>query len=167
MANNSSTTGESDNVVSARDATDHDAAVIEALAAMGRTEALPERGGEMLLVHDKADEAFVELLQRHADPQHLVVVGQIDDVVVGYGLAQTQVLGGIHSAMIHELFVHPDARMVGVAASMLQHVIAWAVDGGCDVIESHVLPGNRAAKNFFERVGMVTRKMQVSARLAK
>lgn len=152
-------------VVSARTAVREDEATILVLGQLARDEAFPERGGELLLLHDNGDIAFDERLQAaHGDDQ-LVVVGAIDSVVVGYAIARQQSQGGVRSAMIEEIMVHPEARSVGVAAAMLQQVIDWARRGKCDVIESQVLPGNRSAKNFFERVGMVTRKMQVSARL--
>lgn len=152
-------------MIEAREASEADSEVLVTLAEMARDEARPERGGELLLVHDNEDLAAVARLEQAAGTGHLSVVGLIDDVVVGYALAQQHERGGIRSVMIDELFVHVEARGVGVGAAMLSEVQGWARAHGCDVIESQVLPGNRAAKNFFERVGMVTRKMQVSARL--
>ena len=67
--------------------------------------------------------------------------------------------------MIEELVVHPRAQAIGVGSEILAQVRSWAIATSCQAIESQVLPGNRAAKNFFERVGMKTRKMRVSADL--
>jgi GNAT superfamily N-acetyltransferase len=67
--------------------------------------------------------------------------------------------------MIDELIVHPQAQAIGVGSEILAEVRRWATAHQCEALESQVLPGNRAAKNFFERVGMKTRKMRVSADL--
>ena len=124
----------------------------------------PERGGRLLLDHDRL--AIEDPAARHAalldSDDATVVVGCIDDTVVGYALAQLSVTANGHLCMIDELLVAPQAQAIGVGSAMLEAVIGWAEARGCEAIESQVLPGNRAAKNFFERLGMKTRKMRVS-----
>ncbi|MEM7092925.1 MAG: GNAT family N-acetyltransferase [Actinomycetota bacterium] len=152
--------------VTARVAGDDDRDVVLTLAADARSEARTERGGPMLLDHDlegrpassRLDKAFVDEHQR-------VWVGEIDGVPVGYAVAVCVDGGDVRVARLDELFVHQRARNLGVAAAMLAAVEAWGVAGGCHAVESQVLPGNRAAKNFFERLGMVTRRMVVSRAL--
>lgn len=139
-------------------------ATVLALAEQARAETRPDRGGELLLDHDWAGVAASERLAHAAsDPDQRILVGRIDGVVVGYGVARGSEQGSVRLAMIDELYVHPDARGIGVAAAILSEVRAWAVETACVAIESQVLPGNRDAKNFFERVGMKTRQMRVSA----
>lgn len=119
-----------------------------------------ERGGRWHLDHDLVDD------QPWPAPDDHLVVGCIDDAVVGFGRAHLSPAStGEVLAVVSELVVHPDARSIGVGSAVLAAIEAWAVSNGCAAIESHVLPGNRAAKNFFERVGMKTRKMRVSADL--
>ena len=89
-------------------------------------------------------------------------MGSIDETVVGYALAEVRKTSSGQLCMIDELLVDPAARAVGVGSAMLESVLEWAIANDCQAIESQVLPGNRAAKNFFERLGMKTRKMRVS-----
>ena len=55
------------------------------------------------------------------------------------------------------IFVEPAARGVGVGESMLGVVVSWALDHGCSGFDAPALPGNRAAKSFFERMGFQSR----------
>lgn len=143
-----------------------DLGCIVELALLGADELAGQRGGELLIFHDLGRVAEPD---RYAaalgDSRSCLAVGLVDQVVVGYALAGLADETGHDICMIEELFVHANARGVGVGARLLAQVRWWGVKAGCKVLESHVLPGNRAAKNFFERVGMVTRKMRVSAEL--
>ena len=151
-------------LVSTREATEHDldrTATIDAAAFVGLRD---ERGGRWLLDHDSDQASATERHQAAlAAAERCLVVGCIDDVVVGYAVASLSATVDGQLCMIDELVVHPEARAIGVGSAMLERVHAWAVENDCQAIESFVLPGNRAAKNFFERVGMKTRKMRVSA----
>ena len=92
-----------------------------------------------------------------ADELHEVVVGTVDDAVVGYAVAR----GGGPVAAIEELFVERDAREVGVAEALVNHLLDWARQAGCRGIDGFALPGDRATKNLFERFGMVARAIIV------
>lgn len=136
------------------------------LADLAMSTVRDERGGRWHLDHDQDG---TTALHRHtaavqAAAQHLVV-GCVDGVVVGYGLAYLSATTDGQLCMIDELVVHPEAQAIGVGSEILAVVRLWAIENDCQAIESQVLPGNRAAKNFFERVGMKTRKMRVSADL--
>lgn len=150
----------------ARPASEQDLAVLDELAELARTEAYPTRGGRLLFDHDYGDVPAPERLRQSllADAAGLWI-GELDGVPVGYASATLVDKGTVRVAMIDTLFVHPDARGVGVAASMLEAVRSWAVAAGAETLESQVLPGNRNAKNFFERTGMITRQMRVSMEL--
>jgi ribosomal protein S18 acetylase RimI-like enzyme len=153
-------------LVTARPATSAECTLTAALADQAMVTVRDERGGRWHLDHD-AD--AVSPHERHSsavqDVNQHVVVGCIDGAVVGYGLAYLSPTIDGQLCMIDELIVHPQAQAIGVGSEILAEVRRWALANDCQAIESQVLPGNRAAKNFFERVGMKTRKMRVSADL--
>ena len=155
-----------DDIASARPAADSDLSCVLELARLAMDELGDQRGGELLLFRDLANIAEAgRYLTGLEEDRYLLVVGLLDGAVVGYALAAVSATAGHQLCMIEELFVHVEARGIGVGARLLTLIREWAERAGCRTIESHVLPGNRAAKNFFERVGMVTRKMQVSTNL--
>jgi GNAT superfamily N-acetyltransferase len=153
-------------LVTARPATSAECALTAALADQATVTVRDERGGRWHLDHDvvgvSPHEGHASAVQ---DVNRQVAVGCIDGTVVGYGLAYLSPTADGQLCMIDELVVHPQAQAIGVGSEILAEVRRWAVMNGCQAIESQVLPGNRAAKNFFERVGMKTRKMRVSADL--
>ena len=149
-------------LVASRIATADDRSLVERLERSAEAEARPERGGELLL---EVDRPLIAARDAAAGEQAVTVVGLIDGVVVGYARCRQLATGSHRVASIDDLYVHPEARGVGVGASMLLLLRDWASEHGCTHIESQVLPGNREAKNFFERMGMVTRRMQVSTAL--
>lgn len=153
-------------LAAARPATDEDLEIIARLGQMAVAELETERGGALMLHHDLGEVGDGSRYQQalRGESERLIV-GTVDEVVVGFGRAVIEASPTVSACLIEELYVHPDARGVGVAARMLTDLRGWAADRRCEFIESHVLPGNRAAKNFFERLGMVTRKMRVSVDL--
>lgn len=152
--------------VVARPATAEHLSTILTLAGLARAESHDERGGELLfdLTHTSVGQA-----ERYeaalGDADQALVVGEVNGATVGFATAHLERGASKTICAIDELFVHPQARSVGVGAALLQQMQAWARTHSCTHVESQVLPGNRAAKNFFERVGMVTRAMRVSAPL--
>lgn len=141
--------------VSTRRATDGDAEAIADLRVAARSEVAPERGGELLL----------DSWPYTDQPSDITHVGLIGSVVVGYVVAGVEQGNDHRLCFVRELYVASPARTVGVGSAMLAVTIDAAQLAGCTAIESQVLPGNRAAKNFFERLGLVTRHMRVSRRL--
>lgn len=92
----------------------------------------------------------------------LVLVGTIDDVVVGYARAERrQLADGSLLAALTDIYVEPEARGVGVGELLLDESVAWARKQGCSGIDSVALPGMRDTKNFFEAAGLVTRVLTV------
>lgn len=126
-----------------------------------------DRGGRWHLEHDAPSQDLLGAHQHSfARADGLVVVGCVDNVVVGFARAELSESIDGRLCMIEELVVDPPARGIGVGSEMLAEVRRWAVEHDCLALESQVLPGNRAAKNFFERLGMKTRKMRVSTDLS-
>jgi GNAT superfamily N-acetyltransferase len=114
---------------------------------------------------EPVDEIFGTLVE---DPDALVLVGTIDDVAIGY-LAATVVTPLPQAAAeplgrVHDLFVEPDAREVGVGEALLSAAIEWFAGRGVVHADIRVLPGHRAAKNFCEENGFVARALIMHAR---
>lgn len=153
----------------ARAATTDDLADLAGLAELAVESRLAERGGpdwEERSDRDKWRRAGLASVLE-ADEERLVV-GTFVESVVGFGRCRTEDLqSGRRVGVVEELFVLPDARSVGVGEAMMTLLLEWCVEQGCDAIESIALPGNRAAKNFFERFGLVARAIVVKRSLTE
>lgn len=91
-----------------------------------------------------------------------VLVGTLDDVVVGYAVLRVEVLDdGGRLAVVDDLYVEPGARGVGVGEGLMGELVRLATDYGCIGIDALALPGNRATKNFFEASGLTARAIVV------
>jgi ribosomal protein S18 acetylase RimI-like enzyme len=149
-------------VESARSATVGDLDVVMACLAGLRDELEPMRGGLVWARHDRRTDlddadAVAALLAAAASE---VVVGMIDDTIVGVGLAEAVALrDGGTLGVIHELYVLPEAREVGVGEAIVNELIARLDARGCIGIDAFALPGHRATKNFFEEQGFVARQL--------
>jgi GNAT superfamily N-acetyltransferase len=124
-------------------------------AAVGELDG--QRGGALLAGVLTRPEVAAYLTEAIENPDHLVVVGMIDEVQVGLASVVCQrdrreIVGNLEL-----VYVDPAARQVGVAELMLEVVIAWCRRAGCIGIDAPALPGNRAAKTFFEGKGFLAR----------
>jgi GNAT superfamily N-acetyltransferase len=155
-------------VEGARTATDDDLGELVRLAKDGVTAMRDQRGGALWLAHladDRVeDDGFRALL---ADEAHEVVLGTLDDVAVGYAVAERTEIRSprtgevVPLAVIRQLYVEPGARAVGVGEALVEHRLDWARAAGCTGIEGFALPGDRDTKNLFERFGLVARAILV------
>jgi GNAT superfamily N-acetyltransferase len=146
-------------VEAVRSATPEDLPALVALAGSMAAELTPMRGGRIWAVREARpgppDEAYGKLL---TDPSACVVVGTLDDVVVGFGVATVEPLtDGGKLGVVGELFVDEEARAVGVGEGMLESLVAFCRREGCVGVDAFALPGHRAAKNFFEESGFTAR----------
>jgi ribosomal protein S18 acetylase RimI-like enzyme len=142
-----------------RAATPEDLPAIVGLVEALRAELTPMRGGRIWAVREARSgppaEAYGALL---TDPATCVVVGTIDDIVVGLGVASVEPLtDGARLGVVSELFVDAEARAVGVGEAMLEALVAFCTREGCVGVDAFALPGHRAAKNFFEESGFTAR----------
>lgn len=146
---------------SARPAVAVDVDGILALTTALRAELAQHRGGAWWIrTHDDAPPSAAGLHARLADPDGHLVVGCIDGLTVGYALAGIRRLAdGGRLAEITEVFVQPDARAVGVGERMIDEVLSWAGEQGCEGVDATALPGHRAAKSFFEAHGFLARSL--------
>ncbi len=97
-----------------------------------------------------------------APDDRLLLIGELDGVAVGYSAIERTALGdGTVIASIASLWVHEDARGVGVGAALMAAIEAHASSWGADGLDSRALPGDRVSKNFFESFGLVARAIHV------
>jgi ribosomal protein S18 acetylase RimI-like enzyme len=88
--------------------------------------------------------------------------------VGGFG---TTIMGSLmvsvtdNQAHIGHVFVVPEAREVGLADSLLQHVISVLRTKGITQVGAQALPGDRAMKNLFERHGLIAQTIIVGKSL--
>jgi len=142
-----------------RAATPEDLPAIVALVEALRAELTPMRGGGIWAVREARRgppaDAYGALL---TDPAACMVVGTLDAVVVGFGVATVEPLAdGRRLGVVAELFVDPEGRAVGVGEAMLEGLVAFCAREGCVGVDAFALPGHRAAKNFFEESGFTAR----------
>lgn len=151
----------------ARPATRNDLAVVVELAQEAVAELTPHRGGAVWSRREARRRPVGEGIAAQIDePEVHVVVGTIDDVVVGYGVSVPETLhDGARLRVVTDLYVLPEARGVGVGEAMMDHLVDAARAEGAVGIDSLALPGDRDTKNFFETFGLTARAIVVHRRL--
>jgi len=96
------------------------------------------------------------------DDAHLVV-GTIDEVVVGFALSTLDELlpqaEGERVGVVRLIYVAEPARAVGVGEGMLDGMMQWFRDRDIKRFDAIVSPGHRLAKNFFESAGFKARRI--------
>ena len=152
----------------ARRAADSDIAAVVELAAGAAAELAPRRGGYVWARLEARTEPLEQSLDRdHRSDDALVVVGTVDEAVVGYGVIR---LVGLHDGAmlgrVTDIYVTPEARGVGVGEAMMGELMDWARRRACIGVDSLALPGDRETKNFFETHGLVARSITVHRSLA-
>lgn len=131
------------------------------LAGAAVAELLRERGGPLWARREARDTLTPESLAVlvAADDVH-VVVGTIDDTVVGFAILEFEALrDGSLLGRLREIYVDPAARGVGVGEAMIRDVVVACAERGCAGIDALALPGQRATKNFFEASGFTARSL--------
>ena len=146
-----------------------DVAAIVELAGVMAAELTPMRGGRLWSVREaKAaplEDAYGSLIGR---PDAHLIVGTIDGVVVGFGAGEVELLrDGSRLGVITDLFVHPEAREVGVGEAMLDDLVGFFAARSCAAVDALALPGHRATKNFFEEGGFTARAIVMHHRLVE
>ncbi len=149
--------------IGARPATGDDIDVLVALDAAATAGIDGVRGGHMeTQLNGRRGDVSGRFSEELAAADHLVLVGTIDEVVVGHLVVRRDRLpDGSDIATVTDLFVQPPARGVGVGERLLAAAVDDANEHGCVGIDARALPGDRATKNFFESFGLVARSISV------
>lgn len=122
-----------------------DALHVAQLEQMARAAAVDYRGGAVWL------DQHPPVAEWGAAPNTWVAT--IDDAVVGY--LQLHLHGAV--AEVAQVFVHPEARELGLGDALLEAAMTHARQAGCTAIEAVALPGDRDTKNLYERAGVIAR----------
>ncbi len=117
------------------------------------------RGGELWYQRDAQPEPLEASYDALLDaPDALLLVGSLDDVVLGFGAVHVEVLrSGARLGVVTDLFVEPDARSVGIGEEIVGAILEFCAQRQCTGVDAPALPGHRAAKNFFETHGFTAR----------
>ncbi len=152
----------------ARPAVAADLPFIVGLAGELRTHTSTQRGGPLWASHDALAPPSVESLTRRlGDPRLANFVGTLDGHVLAYGLAHLEELDDTGPlGVIDELFVSLPARAVALGETILAAMVAWCTNQHCAAIDATALPGDRAAKNFFESAGFKARSLTMHKSLS-
>jgi len=112
---------------------------------------------------DPVEDALAALIE---DPDTVVVIGEIDEVAVGFAVAAIEPMlpqaAGRFIGAIRLVFVDHPAREVGVGEAMLSILLDTLRNRGVSTFDAHVLPGHRLVKNFFESAGFKARSIVMS-----
>jgi GNAT superfamily N-acetyltransferase len=142
----------------ARPATLADIPTLQRLWELCIAEIAGQRGGSLLagtLPDSGSPAAF--LTRAIDDAERLVILGCTEDVEVGFACVRCDRSGRDPIGVVELIYVEPSARLVGVGEAILQTVVSWCAELGCCGVDAPALPGNRAAKAFFEDHGFVAR----------
>ena len=92
-----------------------------------------------------------------ADPRRKVLVGTVDDAVVGMATGRVDDVGEATLGIIDACFVEASARGVGVGGALLEGLVSWFAAQGCRGVDVSTLPGDRETKNLLEATGFKAR----------
>ncbi len=152
-----------------RAATRDDVPRLVELARAAIRELTPMKGGSVWAAREaRAEPLDADLVAAIEDPGQCVLVGTIDDVTIGYGVARVETLrDGSHLGAVDDIFVEEGARGIGVGELMMGELVSWCRATDCFGIDVMALPGHRAAKNFFEESGFTAREIVMHHRLVE
>jgi GNAT superfamily N-acetyltransferase len=101
-----------------------------------------------------------------ADARRRVLVGTVDDVVVGLAMGRIDAVGETTLGIVDAFYVEPDARGVGVGRVLVEDLVAWFTASGCRGVDVTALPGDRQTKNFLEGAGFKARLLTMHRSLS-
>ena len=85
------------------------------------------------------------------------LVGTFDGAVVGLAAGALERADGPVLGRIECCYVQPEARAVGVGASLTRALLEWFSSNGCREVDAIALPGDRSTKQLLEAAGFKTR----------
>lgn len=148
--------------VTARPATEDDLPTL--LGLYGELQAEMTDLKTMWPLADGLDEPIAGSLEKAlADPDTIVLIGEIEGYPLGFLLARIEPLlaqaRGEAVGSIRLIFVDHEAREVAVGEEMRELAMRLMRERGVRKFDAHVLPGHRLAKNFFEAGGFAARSI--------
>lgn len=96
-----------------------------------------------------------------ASSRRRVLVGTIDDMVVGMAVGHLDDVGEALLGVVDGCYVEQEARGVGVGRALLDGLVSWFASTACRGVDATALPGDRHTKNFFEAAGFKARLLTV------
>jgi len=146
-----------------RPATADDLPRLAELAEQAVAELSAGKGGAVWARASARQPPLEPALANHlADPSHHILVGTLDGVVMGYGVAHVETLrDGGRLGVVDDLYTDPGVRELGIGELTMQALLDWCEAEGCFGVDSLALPGDRHTKNFFESFGLVARAIIV------
>ncbi len=101
-----------------------------------------------------------------ADPAWCLRIGSIGGVQLGFAAGElvSPTPAGDPLLVIHAIYTEPEAREVGIGGALMVAMTDWARSRAATGTDAAVLPGDRAAKNFFESFGLKARLIRVHNR---
>ncbi len=149
--------------IDVRRATADDLDVLAEAHRLGQAAVANARGGPLdTLLNGRSEPIEESFAADLADATTIVTVGTADSAVVGYCVLEIRDLrNGDKLGVVNDLWVHPDARGIGIGFVLMREASETATANGCCGIDARALPGDRATKNFFESFGLVARAIEV------
>ena len=92
-----------------------------------------------------------------ADPRRRVLVGSVDDAVVGVAVGHLDAVGEATLGVVDGCYVDPEARRLGVGRALLDGLVEWFSGERCGGVDAGALPGDRAMKSLLEASGFKAR----------
>ena len=106
-----------------------------------------EHGVATLDLEPRTLEEWHEWYNAHSDEHHPIIVGTIDDVVVGYAsLSPYRLKDAFKSTVELSIYIHQDYRGKGVASKLMAHILEHAKENdSLHTVVSVITAGNEAS----------------------
>lgn len=149
--------------VAVRAATPLDSEFLADAHRLGHEAVRDARGGALdILLRGRKEPISDSFLADLSSADHSVLVATANEQPAGYLAAGALELSSGDTILhITDMWVHPEARGIGLGSALMQEALATAKRRGCTGIDARALPGDRATKNFFESFGLVARTIEV------
>ena len=114
-----------------------------------------EHGVATLDLEPRTLEEWREWYNAHIDEHHPIIVGTIDDVVVGYAsLSPYRLKDAFKSTVELSIYIHQDYRGQGVATRLMEHILEMTkADTMIHNVVSVITAGNEGSTKLHNRFG--------------
>ena len=114
-----------------------------------------EHGVATLDLEPRKLEEWHEWYNAHSDEHHPIIVGTIDDVVVGYAsLSPYRLKDAFKSTVELSIYIHQDYRGQGVATRLMERILEMAkADTMIHNVVSVITAGNEGSTKLHNRFG--------------